>query len=594
MRDHRRGLESEPADVPFGINVVADGRKTHLAYSALTEGPLRKQMRDAALGLMLDRGGRVRSVLTAREVANSARYVEKALLAHASVDERPLDIRTLTVETLHAALFEGRQSPASVRTTYARRLLLDAAATAGATCQPYLQNLRLHGFAQPSEPYTEEELACVIEWCRTRLNAMFMRRKNALAEIGGLPSDDDEALLRRADTVLEAHPEGSTREYRWWVAKTYVHGAALTERGDPERSLSDRAVKALFPNTLDAMAAALLVINEYGAEGSVLVSMEIGDVRRDANDSSVMVIRGIKTRADKAVSRRGNAVSTWSGGKVLERWIEVTAPARRWTGTEHVWLWQQNTSRDSAKVVRAPFATFVPARPIILEGGAAVIEGPLGGDLRLSTRRMRKTWHVRADRAFGAGFAGALDPNHDQRTAWTFYRSVALTKEERLTVLAEAQDDYLATITAAGVVVGDQMTRPEAMAALTDRGVPAAAAERILRGAGTDSGTAQCRNPEAAPGQAEGTLCKKTPFACLLCPNAVHTVAHLPVVLALRDHLQDQRQTLPAEDFVARWAGVDLGVERIVESFSGPAIAAAEADVAAATQRIAQLGEAYR
>ncbi|MEI5671841.1 MULTISPECIES: hypothetical protein [unclassified Nocardioides] len=593
MRDARRGLLSALTEVPFGISAVADGRVHRLDYSVIPDTPLRQQMRDAALVALIDQGGRVRSIGSARAYRDAAIYAHDLLSRSAQPAESPLDIRTLSVSTLHAVLFENRMSPATVRTTLARRMLFHAADCLGVeSTARYLRNLRLHGFASPIEPYTEAELECVIDWCKTRLNSLFTRRREAFALIGADPDvENDEEILVHANAVLNEPLDEMSRDQRWWVAEFQANGFRTPPPPVHRRAPYRLARQALFPDALDAQAAALLVINEYGAEASMLISMDITDVRREANNSSVIIIKGIKTRADKAVSRKGNAVALWSGGRVLERWIDATSSLRRWTGTHHLWLWVQG--KESPKTVLHPVATFVPERPIILEGGSATLEMPGGGTVRMSTRKMRKTWMARADRAFGAGFGGALDPNHDIKTAWTFYRSVGLSHDERLAVIAEAQDDYFASIKGAGLIVTDRLGRDEAKSLLVSNGVEPAAAERMLRGDVSDSGTTACKDPYKAPGQAEGTLCRKVPYACLLCPNAVHTTAHLPVVLALREHIENQRDTLPAEDFVARWAGVDMGVERVIEAFSSMAVNKARQDIAAARERIERLRGIY-
>lgn len=608
MRDEQRGMSSEPTEVPMGIHIVADGRFSQLDYSTWPDTQLRRQLRDANLAVLIDHGGNAKSRGSAKAYWEAARVAHAVLTEAAPRAEQPLDIRTLTVPTVHAAMFENKTSPASVRTTLARRLLLEAAQTHGNTVlESYLQNLRLHGYSKPSNPYSAAELDSVLDWCKSQLNGMFMRRAKALKLLGANEHETDEQILMKAIAVLdepayslsgesanELEAAEFTDQYRWWLAQLYAKGFQLTPSpGSPRRAVFTEAMNALFPTSQEAVAAALLVINEYGAEGQVLASLDVTDVRRDSADSSVMVITGVKSRADKAVSRKGNAVATWSGGKVLERWIAATAPARRWTSTSHLWLWQSIKMPRSDKTVVAPFHTFIPDRPLILEGNISVIPIPNGGRVRLSTRRMRKTWVVRADRAFGSGVGGSVDPAHDQRTAWAFYRSVTLDQNERRIIIAEAQDDYLAMIKANGMVIGDNMSREQALSELISRGIDPAAAERILRGTAEDSGTTTCRDSKNVPGQAEGTLCRKMPFACITCVNAIHTLAHLPVILALEENIDQERKTLPAEEFVSVWAGIDLGVARIIRAFSPTAIETARQDMDEARTRVTKLRGAY-
>jgi hypothetical protein len=588
---------SEPSDVPTGITLTADGRRTFLDYRVLPEGPLRTQMRDATLPLFVDRGGDLKSPGSGRMYLQAARLAAERL-SQAEGGSEPLDVATLAAERVHAVLFAGVTSPVPVRIVLARKLLLLAATAAGNdTLARYLSGLTLFGYARASTPYTSAELDIVLGWCKSQLGPMFERRNAALACLGLQAEATDGDARARAAGLLADHPLPTSEcsedeEFAWWVAWVLMHGFE-----EPEAMASGarkRALDALFPDVTAALAATLLVINEYGVEGQVLASMDVGDVRRLPGNSSVMEITGVKSRADRAVSRRGNAVSTWSGGRVLERWIELTAPARRWTGTEHLWLWRSRArdGRTSSKTVRLPVLTYVPDRPLVQEGHTG-LEGPGGSRLRLSTRRMRKTWAVRSERALGPGVAGPLDPNHSRLTAWSMYRSVALSLDERRAVIAEAQDDLLGMVQASQVVIGADVTPGEAVSLLVERGVSPAAANRIVRGDGDDSGTVFCKDPHDAPDQSPGSLCRQTPFACLLCRNAVHTRAHLPVILALAETIAAERSSLPAEAFVNQWGGVDLGVAHVLSRFSEHAKAEAAIEIDAARERLKRLGEVY-
>ncbi|MGY5884981.1 hypothetical protein [Modestobacter lacusdianchii] len=595
MRDPHRGLASEPSDVPVGILLTADGHTSLLDFAVVPASPLRQQLRDATLPLFVDRGGELKSPGSGRMYLSAARLVGDRLAAHAT---NPPDAATLQVGHVHAALFGDLTTPVPVRTVLARRLLLNAALTAGNDALVrYLRNLTLFGYAKPSKPYSPAELACVIDWCKDRLSALFARRNAALRLLEVGPDASDEEALAAAQRILDVEPpprdgDATVAARRWWSAWVLVH--AFDERVAADRTGRAAAIKALFPDVQDALAATLLVINEYGAEGQVLASMDVTDVRRLPGRSSVMEIAGVKARADRAVSRRGNAVSTWSGGRVLERWIDVTAPARRWTGTEHVWLWRSKArdGRTSVKTVRLPVLTYVPSRPLVQEGHEG-IEGPDGARIRLSTRRMRKSWAERSERALGPGVAGQLDPNHSRLSAWAMYRSAALSPDERQAVIAEAQDDLLGLVRSSQLVIDADLQRDEVLALLVDHGVEPATAERIVRGEGDDSGTVTCRDARQAPGQAVGTLCRQTPFACLLCENAIHTRHHLPVILALSDSIDAERRQMPAEQFVQRWGGVDVGVQHVLSRFSDRAKQDAAREIAEAQHRIERLKEVY-
>jgi len=607
MRDEQRDIRSAPTDVPFGLVVVSDGTTHRYGFGDLPDVSLRRQLRDAILAACMDRGGNVRSPGSVLAYVASVTAIFKAF---ATLPEQQLDAKQLTPAIVHSALFANLQSPIPVRMVLARKMLLHAASAAdNDVLVGYLGNLTLWGYARASDPYTDTELEGILRWCKEQLSSMFNRRRDALASIGAEAGWDETAILEQARAVLAepSHPDdymGSPRGYsrwpsapansRWWTAQVYAHGF---EQEPPSSTHQRRqfiaAADALFPTTTQCLAAQLLVINEYGAEGQMLASMDVNDVRRVEGNSSVMEIRGIKTRADKAVSRRGNAVTTWSGGKVLENWIEATAPARRWTGEDDLWQWRTtDTRRDAAKNLRAPIQHHIPSRPVILEG-TKPITGTHGEPINLSIRKMRKTWAVRAERAIGAGVAGSLDPNHSRLTAWTFYRSAALSREERHVLISEAQDDLEAMLMASQIIVDTDLARPEAIGQLVAHGVDPATADRVIRGTADDSGTAHCKNAREAPGQAPGTLCRETPFACIICPNAIHTRVHLPVIIALRESIDSERATAPAEKFASQWNAIDQGVDRVLAGFSEGAMSEARKDLTAAQERLAVLAAVY-
>ncbi|WP_144709680.1 hypothetical protein [Curtobacterium pusillum] len=574
--------------MPLGIEIFQDGRRHFLNFHEIGEAPIARQLRDAALGVMGDRGGGVKAAATAAAYQDAADYAVKQLLPRLLPEEQPLDIKTLVPATLHSGLFEGRTSPASVRTTLARRLLLDAAEAAKADASvAYLKRLKLHGFSRPSRPYTSEELEAIVGWCKGRLNDLFLRRLSAFRMLDeGASEDSTQGAIEVARQIVALRDHPAT--VRDWVAWVLVVGP---ESDRPLSGPYGEAVRLLSPTVLDAQATALLIINEFGAEASVLISMDTVDFERAPDDSSLTRISGLKSRADRAVSRKGNGVSTWSGGRVIERWITATAHLRSWTDTDHLLIWVQSERSD--KTLRHPVATAIPQRPIVLEGDSSVVSLPSGGTVRMSTQRMRKTWAARADRVVGGGVRGAIDPNHSARVSWTFYRGAGLSEEERLEIIADGQDEYYASILAVGYIIADSESPEEIRRRLWHEGLSDETIDKVLAEALDDTGTAGCVDPRAVPGQKLGTLCRKTPFACLLCPNAVFTTIHLPIILALADRIDRDREEQVAEVFISTWAGVAARVDQILEAFSQEAVDEAMSDLEAAQERLRVLEEAY-
>jgi hypothetical protein len=600
--DAHRGIVSEPVDVPLGLEVTFDGRTTFLSFERLPSCPLRRQLRDAVLASMADRGGTLSSPASARAYVVWSKGLCSSLVEHGV--EVP-DAARLLPGDVHQAVFAGITAPVPVGLVVGRKLLLMCAKSAGnAELCGYLSSLRLYGYTPSdggSKPYSHDELRAVLRWAKGRLSKLADRRAAALRSMGADPDAEDAEILEVARSVLSEEvpeddcPDQPRRGYvrwdaapanhRWWTAQLYANGFELVPPSRTfQRSCFLESRRALFPVGDDALAAAMLVVNEFGAEGQLLTGMRLGDIRNLT--SGVTEIVGSKPRAHRGVSRRGNRGAPWSGGEVLGRWLTLTAPLRRWTGTQHVWLWASaNVLSRQARQVREGVVSYITERPLIMEGHPG-IESPEGKRLKLSIRRLRKNWVQRGERAIGPSVRGALDPVHSHRTAWAFYRGAALEPAERLALIAESQDELAALATATQVVADVDMDGPDAVKALVGAGVDEEVAQRVVRRSVDDSGTTLCRDATHAPGQSEGTLCRRSPFACLMCPNAIHTRLHVPVLLALSASIDADRSILPAEEFVAKWSGIDYALQKILGSFSERSIEEARVDLATAHTQV--------
>jgi hypothetical protein len=101
--------------------------------------------------------------------------------------------------------------------------------------------------------------------------------------------------------------------------------------------------------------------------------------------------------------------------------------------------------------------------------------------------------------------------------------------------------------------------------------------EKIADGA-YDTGFGKCRNPfdSPQPGQHKGKCCALF-MACLTCPNALFFLEDLPRVIALRNHLLAERQTMRGEVWNYLYLDkVKLIEDDIIGAFSESQISEAE------------------
>lgn len=634
-RDVGRAVRSEKLDVPFGISTTINGRTRNYTMADAPACPLRDELREAALSCIADRGGTAKSVSTVTKIVRAARMSVTTLNAAVpSLEE--LSVRNLSVELVHRALFAdaGQGRTAHWKVT-AQRLLLIAARTCGnEDLVAYLTNLRgldnHHLHSEPTQPYSDDELVVVLDWCKTQLHGFEQRRAAAWELLGlapGAPLVDAvdaaaEYLAQHGDmtepsacrpggygggAVDASEQRTQSRSEAWWIAHLLINPASTVEpkrygqwrasgnkREGQQWDYYDKAWAALFPTREDAQAVMMLVINENGAEDQVLRSLHVSDVERIGE--SVVKITGVKDRADKAVSRKGNRASNWSGGRVLERWIELSEPARNWTNSTQLWQFvpgKLSTAGTDDQVLRKPVITFPPdTASFRSERKGRSRFNVNGSEFGLSPQQMRKSWYRRLERALGPVVSGALDPTHSAKIAWAWYRSAALTEEECYALIADAHKE-LHDMIVAHTVVADNDSPEELEAQLLDVGVGAVVISRLLNDDLDDSGTSFCKDPTDAPNQRPGTMCQQTPFACLFCRNAIHTRTHLPVLLALSDSVHADRKRLPAEEFIDTWAGVDEALQHILARFSDASKAQAHRNLDSARQRIEDMKEVW-
>lgn len=588
MKTTNRGVESQPSSNPFGLTVLVNGRKTTISLEKWADTPLRTQMRDSLLFCMADRGGNCNSASSVNTYRGHAGHVLQ-VLGSAVNDDQPLNAGTLDYRAVKLALFSNLPKPVPVKTVIARKLLLGAAHRAGnANLVAFLSSLKLTGASngENSKPYSDDELRAVLSWSKSRLRRLQegWTELHALYDLDPAASFDEfqaAALGWRAAATI------SDDDARRHIIRDVLLNGPPTNTRTTDPPELHWVLNRLYPLREDVHAALMLIINEFGAEEQFLKDQRIDAVHIGENEAR---IGSYKARARSSKGRRGNSGHPWSGGEVLRRWLRFTQPCRLFTGTDHLFLWRLEKSQFKAVPldVRKPISGLQPERPAF-EGYPGIPYGD--ARLRLSSRRMRKVWTARLERATGMSSKGALDPVHSSDTAWAFYKGASVDSEARSVLIGDAQDDVLALAHASQLNFAD--AADDLVAALMDCGVERTVAERVAARAQPDSGTTFCVDPRKTPGQAPGSLCRKTPFMCLLCPNAIHTPVHLPVLLALEESLVADRATMSAETFLSRWAGVDIALERLLNRFSPQSRQAALEDLERARHTVVALREAY-
>jgi hypothetical protein len=607
-------MTTEAVEAPFGLNAFSDGKRTFVSLDDLRDVPLRRQLRDALMSLSIDHGGRAKSTKTLQTYANAIRRI---FARYSPENLSGWSIRSLDFSSLKRDVFPSaeRRTTNSTMSMSARRLLVIAAMadyprTPTGTVT-FLGALQLNNPPSARPAYEDEELVSILEWATTRLYELEQRWSTHLQSFGGDPALSDQENENIAHQYLIQADIAATREGRsgkttwrqagkritaptdraWWSASLYAVGFGIeTTPTHPSRRAQSEAEAALFPDFSDAIAAMTLVINEYGAEQQLLRTMDIDSAQRMPGNSSVVRITGIKFRADRAVSRKGNGVSPWSGGAVLERWTRLTAASRRWAATRNIWIWRSRANTNQLAQARFPIYQTIVEESI--KPWQTVPHRQTGAPIVLRFGRLRKNWIARTERAVGPGLSGTLDPAHSSAVDWSFYRMVGLTADQRLEVVARAQEELRTHALVFQLVIDTNSDVALIREALLAKGIPEGDVDKIVK-RDWDSGTAGCRSPREAPGQTIGTLCRQTPFACFVCPNAIFTSVHVPLLIALDDQLSEEAKAMPAEEYLALWGGVHPAVRRVLDGFSAQVIAGAEKELRAAESRLKDMAGVY-
>lgn len=306
----------------------------------------------------------------------------------------------------------------------------------------------------------------------------------------------------------------------------------------------------------------MLTLNT-GLEPECLTAMTV-DCLANARAGTVE-LRYVKRRARGAEHKSMRVRDGGSGtpGGLIRRLIDVTSAAREHLSGDCLWAYHQiGGLRTGIHLAKYRFVVWVAQHNIVDDDGKP---------LHLLLSRLRKThkalWYTKTE-----GHMARFAVGHTREVAARHYADLPSLRPLHETTVAEAFREAVATAMPTVLPpTGEQALRkaPEQATPL----MPPDAVGLLLDGK-QDVWLAACAGFYNSPFAAAGSPCAQPFWGCLDCPNAVITARKLPAILAFLAFVEEQRLSLPATDWAAKFGRVHARITAQVLPVFGDAVIA--------------------
>ena len=414
------------------------------------------------------------------------------------------------------------------------------------------------GRSTPRDAYSPFVARALRDAARADVEAMFRRFGADDRTDGGDP------IIAKARADVEAI-----------IAKD---GAILTGRVEVRRLYFMRLRRGLAFSTLiddlhgrhhllasDLPPLLVLLTLDTGLEPECLKTLTV-DCLANAQAGTVE-LRYLKRRArgaeHKSMRVRDGGVGTPGG--LIRRLIEVTSAARQHLSADCLWI-HHNAGGLYARIrhQRERFDAWVARHHIVDDDGKP---------LYLLLSRLRKThkalWYTKTE-----GHMTRFAVGHSREVAARHYADLPSLRPLHEAAIADAFREALAAAMPTVLPpTAEQVLReaPEQAAPL----MPSDTVGPLLDGQ-QDVWLAACAGFYRSPFAEVGSPCAQPFWGCFDCPNAVITARKLPAILAFLAFVEEQRRSLPASDWAAKFGRVHTRITvQILPAFSDAVIAEA-------------------
>lgn len=429
------------------------------------------------------------------------------------------------------------------REMYTRKLLLGFDAATGAIApqlRTYLEGRSLKQRPRTSQylPYAEGEWQRLTDGLREAVNLAWKEHQRALT-------------LAESHTFRDGNDAHVTRalvEHGPMTTATFCDYAGIPlDTAPPVAQWCER----IYPSASLALAHRLLFGVYSGIVPDGIAGLGLDDLQW-SGDSNVLLSYIKRRTGPESANLPRRAV------RVLERWLELSAPLRRLAPADvRGELWICLRRKSASRYARFEVSDLRSQK--MVNNARAKLSAQMavpddnGEPLKIHAARIRTTYHQQLG---SRGWTGrvTIDPNHTPRVEGDRYLSATTPahKENVEAIIEDAQADVRRR-SVPPVVLGAAETarfaeeQPETARRL---GVETGVLAELLTGE-QDVFTAACSDLFSGLHGPKGKPCPARPWVCLLCPLAVFMPRHVPNLLRLRAYFARQSRSMTTDQFLA-------------------------------------------
>ncbi|MFF4491536.1 hypothetical protein ACFY0F_34645 [Streptomyces sp. NPDC001544] len=400
-------------------------------------------------------------------------------------------------------------------------------------------------FDKRVDAYSPQVAQALREACRHHIREAVRR---LTVEADALVAAGDEPLVngwgRRANVLWYLDRHGPLTVRQLMAYRTRQAGMGPEPWENRQRELHH----AVFPTAEDLAALYLLLVLSTGLEPECALELSV-DCLKNPTRGYVEIEYIKRRRHGSELNRmrvRDGGVSTPGGLIRLALRLTRRARAHAWDDSKSaLWIyWQDRTGRISGGRRH-----FRPRHAAGLFCERYDLRDEHGERLAVQLKRLRKTYKAEFYRAT-KGQLPLLARGHSTEVAAAHYADIPALRPLHEAAVADGLTQALEEAVLLRVIPPQREAelQQDAAAAAKELDVGQEEAKRLLDGE-MDLWLSSCRDFFNSPFGSAGQACPVPFWSCLDCSNAVITSRKLPAVLAYLDHIEDQRQGMPAEAF---------------------------------------------
>ena len=442
-------------------------------------------------------------------------------------------------------------------------LLREAVEEHGVVLRASLARRALFGATCPKPPvvprdaYTPAEARAIARAARVdfgRVARRLLAEGPALLELGGHPGRAVGGWKKKANIAwyLDTYGDRTIDQLRDESGGEYVLSGP--------NMVSPTAVRRmLWPTVRDLVGFWALLLLQTGITPASAALLTTDCL---ANPSAGKVtLRHHKYRAGRARSERIARVRDGLGtspGGLVRNLVEITARARRWAGSDALWVAvkeKEGFTTRAAGEFRARNGQNSPLQQFALDHHLVYEDAPPDGaePLVVHGSRLRKTYVAAAYRAVGGDVgATARAAGNTARVAMHHYGDIASLGPLHAWTVADALYERVEAARASGRPTGSPEVVGTAPSPPTSAPDDEASATEVV-----EVQLADCHGFFNSPFAAAGEACPVSFTGCLQCPNAVVTADKLPTIITYLHHILGQRFSMSEDEWCEAW-GADF------------------------------------